>query len=88
MNLLYHRELINIRNEHLDYGHWGNPKKVYVHLKFRDYHKMTKTVFLTYSRSPKQSTLDPMFINNIDINVPIPHLLSLKRSLYDFHSSS
>ena len=38
--------------------------------------------------SPKLSTIGPMFINNININVPIPHLLSLKRSLYDFHSSS
>ena len=29
-----------------------------------------------------------MFNNNTNIIVPIPHLLSLKWSLYDFHSSS
>ena len=38
--------------------------------------------------SPKLSTIDPMFINNTNINVPIPHLLSPKLRLYDIHSSS
>ena len=29
-----------------------------------------------------------MFIDNTNVNVPIPHLLSPKRNLYDLHSSS
>ena len=61
-------------------------KKSYGHLKFRGYRKNYKNSFSHLS--PKLSTIDPMFINKTDINVPIPHLLSLTRSLYDFHISS
>ena len=61
-------------------------KKSYGHLKFRGYRKNYKNSFSHLS--PKLSTIDPMVINKTDINVAIPHLLSLKRSLYDFQISS
>ena len=36
----------------------------------------------------KRNKIGPMFINNTNINVPIPHLLNPKLSLYDFHRPS